>query len=138
MPGFSVKLALDSVAIVLTSVRLVLKLNALAVVVKLLSGVTCIVVSLVEPKFILPAANSAGTTGNTGGVYVNTPVPLLYAKAPVPLALACVTLTSPLTSLSAGPVYVITPVPESYAALPKPPASVTLIWALDSAALGRV
>jgi len=74
----------------------------------------------------------------SAGANVNTPVPESYANDPPPLALVVVVLTKPLTSLSAGPVYVITPVPESYAALPNPPASVTLIWALVSAALGPV
>jgi len=42
----------------LISLSVLLKLNALAVVVKLPSGVTCIVVSLVEPRFILPAVSA--------------------------------------------------------------------------------
>ena len=42
------------------------------------------------------------------------------------------------TSARLGPVYVITPVLALYAKLPSPPASVTLICALTSLALGPV
>ena len=95
------KSPLLSLVIAFILLKLLLKLNALPVLVKLLSGVTAIVVPLLEPKLILPAAKSAGP------VYVITPVPELYPNEPNPPA--SVTLTSPLISLSAGPVYVITP-----------------------------